>query len=723
MHLKLDRNGLSAAGFNGERGVDYVDEGNVLFGELSKSSSRVRSRIQATQKNQAAKRKADSEYRKEKAEREKIKKEQKEIKRQKQQAKRVKEHNQKFSKTFLKAKRQRPMGYDFTSLMGSPFEGFGSDGEVIDGNMLGEGLDQMIGDGDSWGNGLSGGFKIKAPKISAPKISAPKISAPKISAPKIKAPKIKAPKIRAPTLKQVGSGVSKSLKSTVSTVAKVAAAPVAAGAHVLKQAGGHKLESGLKAATGVSVTQMARGGDATIAQAGKAVGAALSAPTLLADKAVKQIGGHKLVNALDRMTGGTYTQAVNVGTLPGRALAGQAISKKDWVEVASLAMKVAAVVSAGSLAGAAVMMCKQYAAKELSSKLGGSAGSILAGVSALSSGDVSGAVTTMAQEEAKRQALAEATKKLGPDAGSILAIGSAAYTGGAGKATDVATDIGKQKAMAEVAKKTGLPMGVITAVQSGKVPTPSEVKDSMKRELLAAPDKLQAEMKKIPELIKSAPENAKAALVQKQELIKSELANRDKIVANLTEKHSQELKKADEKIKAALDKTNLQAKITDEATAKATSATKAYDEAVKDPKQILKVPELAKKKEEAIKTQNKEAEKLAKLDAETSMSVAEKENMDNVYQAKEFSASNGLYGVRTSDKGTVLADYKDVLPSSVADEAAHAHPALAVASPETPLVSKPDAEAPTKVAATPSKVSSTDIEHPFISAGLIPRKG
>lgn len=483
---------------------------------------------------------------------------------------------------FVNAVKQSMLGYEYDSLIGDPLAGFEDAVPILD-------------------SGFGGGIKIGKPKI---KISVP------------------------------------SVKKVISTAAKIATAPVAVTAHIVKQAGGSKLEKVVQKATGVSIMQAARGGDATVAQIGKAASVVASAPAQAVKKTISAVGGHKLENFLDRTTGGTYSQAIKVGELPGKALAGKAITKEDQEAVKGLAIKAAVVAAtvygAGSVSGAVSNMVQQQASKELAKKVGGSAGSIIAGAGALAAGDVAGAAKTVAQKEVERAAVTEASKKLGKEAGSILAIGTSAATGGTEAALQTTKDIGKQKAIGEVAKKTGLPVGVIASLQSGKVPSPSEIKSSMEKELTAAPDKLQSELAKLPDQIKKAPAGVKKVLEQKQSMIKEELANRDAKVLELTKKHVEDIKNADAKIVESVKKTDAQKLIVE--------SKKADLEKLKVQKTAR--PEQIKDAEHKLQ---EETAKLAKQDAETVLLVAEKENIDAIDEAKKVSAANGQYGIRTTE--------------------------------------------------------------------------
>lgn len=407
------------------------------------------------------------------------------------------------------------------------------------------------------------------------KIGKPKISAPKISAPKISLPKVPVPQ-------------------------------------VIKQA---------------------------VAATGKVAGAIVSAPVKAVDTTVKQVGGSKLVNFLDRTTGGTYTQAVKVGDLPGKALAGKAITKEDTDALKGLAIKAAVVgatvYGAGSIAGAASNLVQQQAAKELAKKVGGSAGSLIAGGVALASGDVAGAAKTVAQKEAERVAVQEASKKIGKEAGSILSIGSAGVTGGGAAALAKTQDVAKDKAIAEVAKKTGLPPAIVNVVATGKTPSPTQVKESIKQELIATPAKLQEQLKTLPQQIAKAPAQTKAILMQKQEIIKKELQERDKVVVDLAKKHAEEIARADQKIKEAAKQTELKKADLDRAKAE-------LEKLKKDPKiTSTQIAVLSNK------VQEKQAD-VVKADAKTVIAVAEKENADAIMEAKKVSAANGVFGVRTA---------------------------------------------------------------------------
>lgn len=374
-----------------------------------------------------------------------------------------------------------------------------------------------------------------------------------------------------------------------------------------------------------------------VADVGKAAGAISKLPAQAVDKTVKQVGGSKLVNFLDRTTGGTYTQAIKVGQLPGKAMEGKAITKEDQQAALGLALKAATVAAtvygAQGIVGAASNMVQQAAAKELAKKVGGSAGALVAGAVDLYSNGPEAALKTVAQKETERVAVKEASKKLGKEAGNILSIGSAAYSGGGTAAVAKTQDIAKDKAIAEAAKKTGLPVGIVAAVSSGNVPSPTQVKESIKQELIATPARLQEQLKTLPQQIAAAPAKTKVILQQKQEAIKKELQERDKVVVDLAKKHAEELAKADAKIKEASKKT-------DEKLAELNKAKADLEKLKKDPKitstQIAVLSNKVQQKQEEV----------VKADAKTVIAVAEKENADAIMEAKKVSAANGLFGVR-----------------------------------------------------------------------------
>jgi len=594
---------IELAGFNGMRGVSYVDQGNVVLGEETMGTAQLRKQValrkalfdkhQKMKKAAVAKKAQAVEKKKEILKHQQIAK--------KQRA--MKAVNTAFAKKFMLGRMQPVMGYDYTSLLGNPHEGFGSGEVYLQGiNMCGEGYGEYgIGDAESWDNGM-GFFKV---------------------------PKISLPKIRVPTFKDIGKAVT-----------RVVTAPVAVGAHVAKQVGGKKLETAVSRATGVSITQAARGGESTLKQVGKAAGAVSKFPAQAVQKTVQQVGGKNLEKFLDRTTGGTYTQAIKVGQLPGKALASEKITKDDIDALKGLATKAAVaaamVYTGGSISGAASNLVQQKAAAELGKKVGGSAGSLIASAGSLASGDFAGAGKTFAQEEAKRHALKEAQKKLGKEAGSILAIGVAGAKGGVSAAVQQSKDIAKEKAYGAVAKKTGIPIDLVKAVQSGKVPSADQVKSAMQSELKAAPDKLRAELQAMPAKIAAAPANAKKALIEKQKLLDEELKKRDQVVTKLAKAHADEIAKANKKIADMGKKVSLK------------------EAAVNALKNKLAVAPPAKKAE-LQKQVEEETKELVQLDAEVVKEVASKENEDAVMEAKKVSAANGQYGIRAGFEHPFLA--------------------------------------------------------------------
>lgn len=592
MHLKMDRFGINASGFDGMRGVEDVDQDDVVFGAIAPKIALKRAQIEGIKKQALLKKKHKEEALKLKKRRAQMLSEIKKKQEAQKKAALIKKMNLQKSALFKRAKRQGLMGYDFSPLMGNPLYGFGEVSYLQGSNCMAEGLNAQIHGVEAWGNSqLSGdqmGFKFPKVKISLPKISLPKI---------------KLPTVRLPSIKDLGKGLSN-----------------------------------------------------VVHQAGKVAGAVSKLPAQVVDRTVRQVGGKNLVKFLDRSTGGTYSQALNVSQLPGKALAGQAITKKDLDDVKGLAIKAAvataAVYGAGSIAGAASNLVQQQAAKELGKKVGGSAGSLIAAGGSLASGDVGGATKTFATEEAKRLAVQQAQKSLGKEAGSILAIGVAGAKGGATAAIAQSKDIAKEKAYGEVAKKTGLPIDLVKTVQSGKVPSSAEVAASMKKELQAAPDKLQAELKSMPDKIAKAPAAAKQALIQKKALIEEELKKRDATVTRLAKEHAEKLAAAKKKVAQAKLKVDAKKLKVDDLKKAFATAPAAQKPAV----------------QEKLAEANKE---MVAADSSAVLAVASLENTDAVMEAKKVSAANGQYGVRES---------------AVAGELPRA-------------------------------------EHPFIAAGLIPRKG
>lgn len=166
--------------------VPFADQSSVIFGETSKKEVQAK-KLAERQKRIKIQRIKSKEQRRKKILQEQKKKQfqakQNKIKKQKQI---VKKTTDKARKIYAQAKAQDTLGYEYSTLYGSPYDGFQYEGEIVD-SLSSRNADINV--VENFGNTMLGGhdeglgFTIKKPKI---KVSAPKI---KVSAPKITAPK------------------------------------------------------------------------------------------------------------------------------------------------------------------------------------------------------------------------------------------------------------------------------------------------------------------------------------------------------------------------------------------------------------------------------------------------------------------------------------------------------------------------------------------------------
>lgn len=208
----IDENGRlfeesSVSGKAKKNSIPFADESNVMLGEMS--GRQISARKIAAKKLEAAKIRARkilnrknkiSQMRKLQA-----------SKKKKQNAQRKRVINQAkvkaASKRFVRGKNQDMLGYEYSSLYGSPYEGFQNEGEALSSLECYDSDVQCV---DSFGGNTmlgshDGGLGWPKIKVGKPKI---KISAPKVT---IKAPKITMPKNAAAALKDVGKIAAKSL--------------------------------------------------------------------------------------------------------------------------------------------------------------------------------------------------------------------------------------------------------------------------------------------------------------------------------------------------------------------------------------------------------------------------------------------------------------------------------------------------------------------------------
>ena len=348
--------------------------------------------------------------------------------------------------------------------------------------------------------------------------------------------------------------------------------------------------------------------DRVISDVGKGAGQFLQATnpiTHLRKVAMFLPGVRDVYKGLDKLTGNTLTSLERVTDLPARALKGEGISKADLIEAAMMALKVGAIVVSGGSA-VAIIGAAAGALKN------GPLGQTPLGNAILSIGEVAGLAYGAGQGLAKAMSKkvtdmvsAEAATEVGKKAGPLGAIAAsvAVASGSAGfnspgssiangataasakqavavagkvaaKATEKLAESGMkfstEAATAEAKKlviaqakshvanefkaKTGIPLGVAMDVANGKVPSPTEIKKQLLTDLRNTPDKLRAELAKIPKQKDMADFAMKKVLEEKERVYEREITQRIKDVKKVKEMGAKELMKYNSayKIKAEL---------------------------------------------------------------------------------------------------------------------------------------------------------------------------
>jgi len=255
----IDENGrlFEESSVNGKakkNGIPFADESNVMLGEMS--GRQIKARKIASNKQKAARLRAKKIQERKNA----IAKSKKiqALKKKRQVSQKRKVINQAkvnaAGKRFIRGKNQDMLGYEYSSLYGSPYEGFQNEGETLSSlECYGSdvecvdsfGGNTMLGSQSEFG-GWGPKIKIGKPKI---KISAPKITMPKNAAAAIKdvgkiAAKVATAPIQIPTkiikgtpgLRDVYKGVDKLTGGTLSSVERVVNLPnrIAAGKPISK---------------------------------------------------------------------------------------------------------------------------------------------------------------------------------------------------------------------------------------------------------------------------------------------------------------------------------------------------------------------------------------------------------------------------------------------------------------------------------------------------------
>jgi hypothetical protein len=326
----------------------------------------------------------------------------------------------------------------------------------------------------------------------------------------------------------------------------------------------------------------------------KPAGKLINAPLNLTHKVMTTVPGVRDVHkGLDKLTGGTLSSFHRTLTLPGRAIETGKVSKAELLEAVVNVVKVGAIVVSGGSA-VAVIGAAAGALK------GGPLGKTKFGNALLSVGEVAGlaygagtglskAIEKKAIDVAAEKAASEVGKKAGPlgaiaasvavqagaagaGGGKVSAVPQAATTQAAGAASKMA-DVAANNAAKELAKsgmkfstdaamaeakklvveqakgivasefkkKTGIPLDIATQVAQGKVPTAAQVRDQMKKELIAAPEHLKSMLADIPKQMANSDKTMGSILLERQKVLTAEIIKRDFNVAKVQDMTSKEL--------------------------------------------------------------------------------------------------------------------------------------------------------------------------------------
>lgn len=476
--------------------------------------------------------------------------------------------------------------------------------------------------------GPMGGFccSVSLPRISVPSISLPKLSLP--SLPALKLPEIKLPNISLPNLAMPALGLPTFSAPKLGNI-------------------------------NLSLP--------TIGEVGKALGNLANSdlnPVLATHRALKSIPGVRDVyRDLDNFTGGTFTSLTNIASMPGRALKGEAISKADFVDAATFALKAGLIIgsggSAAAIIGAASGQLKKgplgqtelgrtllgvgevaglaYATGEIvtdvvankakdeatarlaaeAAKKAGAAGAIMAtaAVGTYSNPDSSfvGNAMTAAQSEAKKSAVVEIQKKTGVP----VTLATQMVDGKVPTQNDVQTAIvqeSKARAATEFEKKTGIPVTLAAQVAQGKMPSTSEIKDKVYTGLTNAPEELNNQIANIDEQMKTAPKNMQVILQERKKALQETIANREQLKQKALTESEKKLDQIRNEIKTAgeeADKYRLtQNELKNKALALRQKALQTTDEKLQS--ELIAQAELIEKQMLSLDPKRKAAEDRAK---------------------------------------------------------------------------------------------------------------
>jgi len=436
----------------------YADEGNLELGGESQMgmANRLRATKIAKMQRQAVKQHNQREFQKN-AQIANWKKRMAAKAHAEQQAK-ASRITRKNSDIFMKARGQRRMKEDYTSLMGDPNEGFGSEGTLVrDMNLVGE---------------LSGVDSIEeAPRFAGHLNMQERFGSAQAIAQAV------APQMlpRAPVRLHVTTHPMAMYSSHAAFYGYDGYGGF--GWNPFKAAG----KAIKKVAKGVGKVAKGVGKVAVkgIKVSAKVTGTLISKPIKIADKVIRKIPvvGH-VYKGVDKLTGGTISSAVSLATLPGDALRGEKITKARLVNDLTFAVKLGAVALTGGSAAAVIGFSSGQLKK-------GPLGKTAIGRTLLSIGEVAGFATAgyqaatkvgaQAAGQAVGQATGQVTTQAAAQAGTQVATQAATQAGTQvaqaslqqavqGALVQKAQNVAEQKAVAAIASKTGAVGGLIASV-------------------------------------------------------------------------------------------------------------------------------------------------------------------------------------------------------------------------------------------------------------------
>lgn len=340
--LKLDKQGnLCEVTANGSRQACYVEDNNLAFGEYNKDAEKVLNQIKRAaqeRKNQVIirKRKAIEEYARQMGELKQV-----EVRNKIANNARTKRLEARRNRVLLEASKQKPMGYDYTNLLGNPLSGFQSEGKVIhDINLHGEGKTSRIKKASHFGTSTIMGSHPNDGLIGFDPLS---------------------------FLKDAASSAAGQVQTVVRTVVVKApvtvAKTVASGTEKVMESGVNVIQE--KAAP-TFLTALRAVGTTTVKAVESPQGMMLrkiifnkytdpSYPIREQIKILRSIpvlGG--AVNTIDRYSGGTITNAEIALAVPGKLGRGEPVTKAELITAAVFALQAGAIIASGGSAAAII---------------------------------------------------------------------------------------------------------------------------------------------------------------------------------------------------------------------------------------------------------------------------------------------------------------------------------------------------------------------------------